>query len=65
MTHDATHCLDCDNRCPPDCWRCELTRDLEKRPDLREIPMNWAHFRGTDECLYWPKRRIADSDKRP
>lgn len=57
MNHDATHCLDCTERCSGVCYRAQLTRDLEKRPDLQGLPMSWAHFKGTAECLIWPEKR--------
>ena len=62
MTHDVTHCLDMDARCSPACFRCLVTRDLGKRPDLIGVPLSWAHFKGTEECLNWPKREKGGTD---
>ena len=42
MNHDATHCLDYKQTCSKVCYR---------------LPMSWAHFKGTDECLIWPKKK--------
>lgn len=51
MTHDATHCYDYKpDECPITCYRAELTEDLKKRPELKDIPMSWAHFYGTPCC---------------
>ena len=50
MNHDYAHCLDWKPTCPKKCFRAMLVQDLEKRNDLREIPMSWMHFKGTDEC---------------
>lgn len=57
MNHDATHCLNYTEKCSGACYRAQLTKDLSKRPDLIAIPMSWAHFKGTAECLCWPKRK--------
>lgn len=59
MNHDATHCLDYEKgKCPKWCYRAELTAELPKRTDLIGIPMSWAHFRDTRECM----RRISNGE---
>lgn len=51
MNHDATHCSDYRvNKCPRTCYRAQLTRDLNKRPDLWYLTTSWANFKGTKEC---------------
>ena len=51
MTHDASHCYDYKpDECPINCYRAELTEDLKKRPELRDIPLTWAHFYETQYC---------------
>ena len=59
MNHDASHCLDYDKDiCPKDCYRAELTQDLRDNIDIyAEIPMSWAHFKGTQYCKKWPNKR--------
>lgn len=57
MNHDATHCLDYKEACSKVCYRARLTADLQQRGDLQGLPMSWAHFKGTDECLIWPKKK--------
>lgn len=51
MNHDATHCADWDEKiCPSDCYRAELTEELEHRSDMWYLPMSYSHFKGTVEC---------------
>ena len=50
MNHDYAHCADYESRCPKDCFRGELVRDLRARGDLAWLPVSWVHFKGTDEC---------------
>ena len=51
MNHDATHCADYRNgKCPKKCYRAQLTQELMERPDLDYLPINWANFKGTNEC---------------
>ncbi len=50
MNHDYAHCLDLKKSCPKSCFRAQLTRDVEERDDLKEVPLTWTHFKGTDEC---------------
>ena len=45
MNHDNCHCFDCDDSCPDDCYRAQLTRDL--KPGMI---VTFAHLRGTEEC---------------
>ena len=50
MNHDATHCSDyCKGKCPKKCYRSELTEDLRKH--FYPLPISWASFKGTKECL--------------
>lgn len=51
MNHDASHCSDYKaDECPISCYRAQLTEDLKRRIDLRDIPMRFAHFYGTTYC---------------
>ena len=50
MNHDYAHCLDLKKSCPKSCFRAQLTREVEDRDDLKEVPLTWTHFKGTDEC---------------
>lgn len=58
MNHDYTHCLDYEpDKCPLSCFRAEVTRDLEKRKyEFIGVPISWAHFKGTKECLFYQKK---------
>lgn len=50
MNHDATHCLACDSRCPQECYRAQLTRELRSMP--YHFPfVSWSNFEGTEECM--------------
>lgn len=52
MNHDATHCSDYDDlKCPPSCYRAQLTEDLAKNHKaFVGIPLSYASFLGTIEC---------------
>lgn len=52
MNHDATHCADYDAaKCPADCYRAELTADLQARiGEYVGVPISYAAFAGTSEC---------------
>lgn len=47
MNHDYAHCADYTDRCPEECFRGKLVRDLENYP----YPVSFVSFYGTDECL--------------
>lgn len=47
MNHDYSHCSDCNDACPKDCFRAMLVRDLHGRPGL---PVSWSALRGIKEC---------------
>ena len=57
MNHDVCHCSDyIQNMCPENCYRAQVTQDL--RDNIRkfeDIPMSFAHFKGTPYCLKWPE----------
>lgn len=50
MNHEYVHCSDCTDDCPEDCFRAQLTRDLEKINDYN-LWITWAHLKGIGECL--------------
>ena len=50
MNHDATHCADWTPKCPNDCYRAQLTKELKERNDLWWLPISWASLKGSDEC---------------
>lgn len=51
MTHDATHCADFKADCPMNCYRAQLTADLQVRwQEFIATPISWSHFDGTEEC---------------
>lgn len=50
MNHDYVHCSDCTDDCPENCFRAQLTRDLEKINDYN-LWITWAHLKGIGECL--------------
>ena len=54
MNHDATHCANWKPTCPTLCYRAQLTKEAQERLDLAGVPISWAHFKGTKECLLWP-----------
>lgn len=49
VNHDATHCLDYKKSCPNSCYRAQLMAELRKIVYL--LPVSWAHFKGTKECI--------------
>lgn len=51
MNHDATHCLACDSRCPKECYRAQLTRELNNITPMYPFPVSWSNFEGTEECM--------------
>lgn len=55
MNHDATHCADYSSSCPVKCYRAELIKDLQNRPDLLGFPLSFAKLKFTKECPKWPK----------
>ena len=61
MNHDYAHCLDLKKNCPKSCFRAQLTREVEQRKELQEIPLTWAHFKGTDECRRGKKNEGSNS----
>ena len=48
MNHDYAHCWDCTDKCPNDCFRAQLTRDLKNYPGM---PVTFSSFYGTGDCL--------------
>ena len=49
MNHDATHCLDYNEKtCPKSCYRAQLTKEFSEID--YELPVSWAKFRATNEC---------------
>jgi hypothetical protein len=51
MNHDYAHCSDFTERCPKDCFRAQLERDLRKRwAELIGCPISYADMRGTKNC---------------
>ena len=48
MNHDYAHCLDYTERCPKECFRGELVRDLKEVP--YPLPVSWMHLKDTEEC---------------
>lgn len=51
MNHDAIHCMDYTEKCPKDCYRAMLTKELYDRWTERFWGfISWCHFEGTDEC---------------
>ncbi len=59
MNHDYAHCLDLKKNCPKSCFRAQLTREVEQRKELHEIPLTWVHFKGTDKCRRGKKNDIV------
>jgi len=51
VNHDCTHCADYKQDCPQTCLKAQLMDDLESRPDLWYVPLSWAHFWETAECM--------------
>jgi len=51
MNHDYTHCSDYHKgKCPKECFRGELVRDLNRMPYMR-LNVSFASLEGTEECL--------------
>ena len=64
MNHDYAHCADFTEKCPRDCFRAQLERDLKKnRPAYIGMTFSYAMLKGTAEC---PKKGEAHgiSDER-
>lgn len=57
MNHDACHCSDYKKDiCPEDCRRAKLTQDLKDHwSEYEEIPMSFAHLKGSVYCIKWPE----------
>ena len=54
MNHDASHCLDYDEKkCPKRCYRAQLTEELKHIK--YEFNTSWVHFKGTRYCKKWPE----------
>ena len=63
LNHDYCHCFDYDKeKCPEECFRGELVRDLKNRPDLIGIPMTWSNLRNDPDCPLNNKERILFKD---
>lgn len=60
MNHDNAHCLDFKKNCPKKCFRAQLVREVEQSEELKEIPLTWAHFKGTEEC---PRGKKNEADR--
>ena len=58
MNHDVSHCSDyIPDKCPLTCYRAVVTKDLRDNLDkFGDIPMSYAHFKGTIYCKFWPKK---------
>lgn len=59
MNHDYAHCLDYSSKCPPACFRAEITKEIVEAPWECTLSVSWMHFAGTDECK---KRSMNDSE---
>ena len=59
MNHDATHCIACDDRCPKECYRAQLTRELMRMLSCYPLSVSWSNFEGTEEC----KRKDAQKGR--
>ena len=57
MNHDYAHCLDFTEKCPKECFRAQLVRDLNphKIQSTSQLAMimrvDWMHLKGTEECI--------------
>lgn len=54
MNHDATHCANYGPKCPKDCYRAQITEELNKIENL--WPVSYAYFKYTEYCPKWPKK---------
>lgn len=51
MNHDYAHCADFTEKCPRQCFRAKLQRDLKKNyADYIGIPISYVHFRESNMC---------------
>ena len=51
MNHDYAHCLDYTKKCPKECFRAQLQRDLQKRQcEFIGVPISYMHFREAGLC---------------
>lgn len=48
MNHDYAHCADYNEKCPKNCFRGALVRDLVNMPDY--LPITFSNFKGTQYC---------------
>ena len=67
MNHDYAHCSDFTERCPKDCFRAQLERDLKARAaELSGMPISYSSLKGMygfcpktswkmtdEEALFW------------
>ncbi len=49
MNHDYAHCADYDEKCPMDCFRAQLTKELIDEPFRRPVA-TWQYFKDSEEC---------------
>lgn len=58
MNHDVSHCSDYDPEvCPKKCYRAQVTQDLRDNiKHFKDIPLSFAHFKGTQYCEKWPEK---------
>lgn len=64
MNHDATHCIDWNEECPKKCYRAMLTEEIKRI--YYPLPISWASFKGTDECMIGGKierLRLIDANR--
>lgn len=64
MNHDYAHCSDFTEKCPKECFRAMLARDLKNNfPAYIGMTFSYMMFKGTEEC---PKKGEGDgiSDER-
>lgn len=52
MNHDYAHCEDFTGKCPKECFRAKLCRDLKNSNE--KIMVTYCSFINTDEC---PKKK--------
>ena len=51
MNHDYAHCADFTQKCPMNCFRAQLVRDLKLNSYLyRGMPISYIHFRQAGMC---------------
>ena len=66
MNHDYAHCLDFTEKCPKECFRAQLQRDLQKRrEEFIGMPISYMHFHYAGLCQCDNEEEIEEEEYEP